>query len=186
MCGWQPNSYKHCTLSLWNTESGYVPPEDYLRATQKTDRTPVPGGWPNSESNSDPQIMVTYKEEHSAEDYPRANFCLCLMYWMNGETVVVLPLSESLLPSSESLFLSSESLFSFKGHVICHRSEIILANLADLSMCLLKSPGTSAVCTWGVRGTFLSDLYIFCALLPLVLCAALWRSFFLPYRNYQL
>ncbi len=30
----------------------------------------------------------------------------------------------------------------------------ILANQADLSMCVLKSCGMSAVCTWGVRGIF--------------------------------
>ena len=54
------------------------------------------------------------------------------------------------------------------GYVICYPSEIILANLANLSMCHLTFPGTSTACTWGIRGIFFSDT-IFCALLPLVL-----------------
>ncbi len=63
-----------------------------------------------------------------------------------------------------------------------------LANQADLSMCVLKSRGMSAVCTWGVRGIFFSDLYFLCSSLT-VLCAALWRSSFLcsvPYVPYKL
>ena len=54
------------------------------------------------------------------------------------------------------------------GYVICYPSEIILANLANLSMCHLTFSGTSTACTWGIRGIFFSDT-IFCALLPLVL-----------------
>ena len=40
----------------------------------------------------------------------------------------------------------------------------ILANQADLSMCVLKSHGMSAVCTWGLRGIFFLT-FTFCALL---------------------
>jgi hypothetical protein len=42
----------------------------------------------------------------------------------------------------------------------------ILANQADLSMCVLKSHGMSAVCTWGLRGIFFLTTCTFCALLP--------------------
>jgi hypothetical protein len=45
--------------------------------------------------------------------------------------------------------------------MICHPSEIILANLANLFMCLLKSRGTSAVCTWGLRGIFFQTCIFF-------------------------
>ncbi len=52
---------------------------------------------------------------------------------------------------------------------VCYMSPFwnhILANLANLSMCLLKFPGTSAVCTWGLRGNFFSDLYFLVLSLP--------------------
>jgi len=52
------------------------------------------------------------------------------------------------------------------------------ANQADLSMCVLKSCGMSAVCTWGLRGIFFSYSYFLCSS-PTVLCAALWQSSFL-------
>ena len=54
--------------------------------------------------------------------------------------------------------------------MLCHPSEggydvmllpfwnHILANLANLSMCLLKSRDTSAVCTWGLKGDFIFRL----------------------------
>ena len=54
----------------------------------------------------------------------------------------------------------------------------ILANLADLSMWLLKSRGTSAVCTWGLWGVIFQT-YTFCARLPQC-CVLLCGSHFLP------
>ena len=54
----------------------------------------------------------------------------------------------------------------------------ILANLANLSMWLLKSRGSSAVCTWGLWGIFFQT-YTFCALLPQC-CVLLCGGHFLP------